>query len=84
MKKIILHRPSKKFMDIAYKTQSWSPTERNGWIIKFSIFNDDHILLLFTSRYTGQTIIREFGNENEAVDFINFITELDPTEYNEI
>ena len=28
-------------MDIAFKSQSWQPTERNVWIIKFSIFNDD-------------------------------------------
>lgn len=71
-------------MDIAYKTQSWSPTERNGWIIKFSIFNDDHIMLVFTSRYTAQTVIREFNNEDDAVDFINLVTELDPHEWNEI
>lgn len=71
-------------MDIAYRTQSWTPTERNGWIIKFSIFNGDHILLLFTSKYTGQTVIREFNNEDDAVNFINYIIDLDSSEYNEI
>ena len=84
MKRLIAHRPSKKFMDIAFTAQSWSPTERNGWIIKFSIYNDDYIMLLFTSRYTGQTVIREFSSEDDAVDFINLIIELDPHDWNEI
>ena len=84
MKRTIAHRPSKKFMDIAFTAQSWAPTERNGWIIKFSIYNDDHIMLLFTSRYTGQTVIREFSSENDAVDFINLVIEQDPHDWNEI
>ncbi len=71
-------------MDIAFIAQSWAPTERNGWIIKFSIFNDDHILLLFVSKYTGQTVIREFNGEDDAINFINFVTELDPHDWNEI
>ena len=84
MRRLIAHRPSKKFMDIAFTAQSWAPTERNGWIIKFSIYNDDHIMLLFTSRYTGQTVIREFSSENDAVDFINLVIEQDPHDWNEI
>ena len=84
MKRTIAHRPSKKFMDIAFTAQSWGPTERNGWIIKFSIYNDDHIMLVFTSRYTGQTVIREFSSENDAVDFINLVIEQDPHDWNEI
>ena len=83
MKRLIAHRPSKKFMETAYTAQSWSPTERNGWIIKFSIYNDDHIMLVFTSRYTGQTVIREFVSEDDAVDFINLVIELDPVDYHE-
>lgn len=71
-------------MAIAYTAQSWSPTERNGWIIKFSIFNDDHIMLLFISKYTGQTVIREFNSEDDAVDFINLIIELDAEVWNEV
>lgn len=84
MRRLIAHRPSKKFMDIAFTAQSWGPTERNGWIIKFSIYNDDHIMLVFTSRYTGQTVIREFSSENDAVDFINLVIEQDPHDWNEI
>ncbi len=71
-------------METAYTAQSWSPTERNGWIIKFSIYNDDHIMLVFTSRYTGQTVIREFSSEDDAVDFINLVIELDSHDWNEI
>ena len=84
MKRLIAHRPSKKFMETAYTAQSWAPTERNGWIIKFSIYNDDYIMLVFTSKYTGQTVIREFSSEDDAVDFINFITNLDASEYQTI
>ena len=83
MKRLIAHRPSKKFMETAYTAQSWSPTERNGWIIKFSIYNDDYIMLVFTSRYTGQTVIREFVSEDDAVNFINFVIDLDAVEYHE-
>jgi len=71
-------------MDIAFTAQSWAPTERNGWIIKFSIYNDDHIMLVFTSCYTTQIIIREFEDENIACEFINRVIELDAMEYHEI
>ena len=84
MKRLIAHRPSKKFMDIAFTAQSWAPTERNGWIIKFSMFNDNHIMLIFTSMYTTQTIIREFSDENTACEYINFVIELDAMDYHKI
>jgi len=32
---------------------------------------------MFTSLYTGQTLIRYFTNEDDAVEFINFITQQD-------
>jgi len=41
-------------------------------------------MLVFTSRYTGQTVIREFSSEDDAVDFINLVIELDPHDWNEI
>ncbi len=74
---------SKQFMDVAYRTQSWQPEDRNGWLIKFSIFNSDHIMLIFTSTYTTQTIIREFSDENTACEYINFVIELDAMDYHE-
>jgi hypothetical protein len=62
---------------------SWHPVKRNGWWIKFSTHYDS-VLLIFVSQYTTQTIIRYFDDENLAVDFINFIINVDPAlEYNE-
>ena len=53
------------------------PVARNGWGVKFSVYRSDNILLMFTSLYTGQTVIRYFTNEDDAVEFINFITQQD-------
>lgn len=64
---------------IAKNVQSWNPVKRNNWVIKFSIYKDN-ILLLFTSTYTGQTIIRAFQDEDLAVEYINFIVAQDPQE----
>ena len=62
---------------MAVKTKSWMPVARDGWIIKFSIYRDTFILLTVVSQYTGQCIIRQFKNEDEAVMFINMVTMLD-------
>ena len=59
---------------------SFAPVNRNGWWIKFSVYNQTDILLVFTSMYTGQTIVRYFVDESEAVKLINYIIESDPTE----
>jgi len=83
MKKLTVTVPSKKFMDTAFSAQSWSAVERNGWLIKFSIFNDEHILIFFVSDYTGQTIIREFASEDDTIEFINYVTAHDPNEYHQ-
>jgi hypothetical protein len=56
----------------------WSTVERNGWYIKFSILRDECVLLIFVSGETYQTIIRYFGNEDEAVKYINFLCDKDP------
>jgi hypothetical protein len=64
---------------VAKHMQSWQPVTRNNWVIKFSIYKSN-ILLLFTSSYTGQTIIRSFQNEDLAVEYINFIVAQDPQE----
>ena len=70
--------PSKKFSQIAEKTKSWYPVARNGWIIKFSIYDESNFLITIISQYTGQAIIRYFNDEDAACLFINFIQELDP------
>jgi hypothetical protein len=69
--------PSKKFSQIAEKTKSWYPVARNGWIIKFSIFDECNFLITVISQYTGQVIIRYFNDEDDACLFINFIQDLD-------
>jgi hypothetical protein len=69
-------QPSKRFLDIALKTKSWMPVARDGWIIKFSIYRDTFVLLTVVSQYTGQCIIRQFKNEDDAVMFINMVTML--------
>jgi hypothetical protein len=51
----------------------WDGVVRNGWWIKFSIYDDHFILLMIVSRYTAQTIVRYYSSEQEAIKFINFI-----------
>jgi hypothetical protein len=72
--------PTKRFLEVASKTKSWHPVERNGWIIKFSQYRDSNILLLVISKFTGQTIVRYYPHEDEAVLFINIIVELNADE----
>lgn len=61
-------------LEIRSKTKFWAPVDRNGWWIKFSTYRDQFILLMIVSRFTGQTVIRYYQNEDDAVAFINFIT----------
>ena len=61
-------------VEIEGKTKFWQPVVRNGWWIKFSVYRDHFILLTIISRYTGQTVIRYYTSEEEAVAYINFIT----------
>jgi hypothetical protein len=56
------------------------PVSRNGWIIKFSSYRDNSILLFVVSQHTGQTIIRYFKDEDEACKFINLVIELNSQE----
>lgn len=78
-KPLITHK--RKYLEIASKAMSFHPVKRNGWWIKLSTLRQGNVLLLFTSSYTGQTIIRYFIDEDEAVEFINFVTDADATEY---
>jgi hypothetical protein len=61
-----------QYQKIASKVKSWSLVWRNGWAIKFST-NGETILLFFHSQMTNQTFVRFFIDENDAVNFINFI-----------
>lgn len=83
-KKIGRPRKPESFLEAEKRCMSFAPVNRNGWWIKFSTNKNDatkenSILLLFTSMFTGQTIVKFFQNEDEAVDFINYIIEKNPT-----
>lgn len=65
--------------EIKSNTTYFQPAVRNGWIIKFSVYKNTEILLMFVSKYTGQTIIRYFPEEDLAVKYINMIISKDPT-----
>ena len=79
-KRIRKPQKSQAFIDTEINCMSFMPVNRNGWWIKFSTSKDGNVLLLFTSAFTGQTVVRFFELEDEAVKFVNFITECDPTE----
>lgn len=61
-------------LEIESKSKFWQPVVRNGWWIKFSVYRDHYILLMIISRFTGQTVLRYYTSEEEAVAYINFIT----------
>jgi len=73
--------PSKRFLEFAAKTQSWQSVARNGWIIKFSVYKSQFVLLTIISQHTGQLIMRYFTNEDDACLFINSIVELSADEH---
>jgi hypothetical protein len=50
----------------------FNPVMKNNWIIKFSIF-ENNILLIVFSMITDQCIVRYFDNEDGAVAYINYI-----------
>ncbi len=55
---------SKKYLDTALKTKSWESVARNGWIIKFSVYEGIKVLLTIVSQHTGQVIVRYFSDED--------------------
>jgi hypothetical protein len=67
--------------DIRSNTTYFAPVVRNGWIIKFSVYQNTDILLVLTSKYTGQTILRYFAEEDHAVKFINMVIARDASVY---
>lgn len=69
---------SQKYLEFVDETTSFLPVSRSGWWIKFSTHKNHNILLIFTSSKTGQTIVRYFTEEQEAVKFINYIIDRDP------
>jgi hypothetical protein len=72
--------PSKHFSKFAAKTKFWHSVVKNGWIIKFSIHEEQNILLTIISQFTSQFIIRYFNNEDDACKFINQVITLESDE----
>jgi len=68
------------YLDIKNNYKSFQLIIRNGWAIKFSVYRGENILLVFTSTFTCQTVVRYFTNEDDAVEFINYITAQNPQE----
>lgn len=66
-------------MDIQQNSRSWQPVIRNKWIIKFSIY-EANVLLVVTSIITGQTFVRYYSDENEACEFLNYILSQDASD----
>jgi hypothetical protein len=66
------------YLEIASSSKSFLPVNRNGWWIKFSTYNSHNVLLVITSMFTGQTLVRYYDDEEKAVNFINYIIECDP------
>ena len=67
-------------LEIKNNSRSFAPVIRNGWMIKFSVYRDDNILFIFTSIHTGQTLVRYFTDEDDAVKYLNYITTQNPNE----
>lgn len=63
-------------MNISLNSRSWHPVMKNNWIIKFSLY-ESNVLLIVTSALTAQTIVRYFADENSACDFLNYILSQD-------
>ena len=63
-------------LDLIKNMKSWNSVLKNKWKVKFSIYRFN-ILLIFQSSVTNQVIIKHFIDENEACEYINYITELD-------
>ena len=71
---------SPSYSEMQAKINSWNPVARDGWAIKFSIYAESNVLLIFISMYTGQTIIRYFVDEDDAVEYINYVVSHDATD----
>jgi hypothetical protein len=63
---------------------SLDEVEKNGWLVKLSIMGDKYILAIIRSKITNQTIIRYFDEEDIALSFIDFVSELNADEEQDI
>lgn len=70
-------------IDVYTMTRSWETVLRKDWLIKFSVYRGN-VLLVFVSSITLQTIIKYFGDEDQACEYINKILSLDASVINDI
>lgn len=70
-------------IDVYTMTRSWETVLRKDWLIKFSVYRGN-VLLVFVSSITLQTIVKYFGDEDQACEYINKILSLDASVINEI
>lgn len=70
---------SRLFLEAASKISFWGPVDRNGWRIRFSIHDHHEIIISAVSVYTGQYLIKFFGDEDKAVEFLELLSQHDPT-----
>ena len=59
-------------------TKFYRAEETKGWHIQFSNYADSFILLIVTSTYTAQTLVRYYDDEESAVSFLKWIMAIDP------
>jgi hypothetical protein len=72
-------KDSISFQEAKSKLKSFIPVIKNGWLIKFSTFSGENVLLVFMSIHTHQIIVRHYDSEDFAVNYINFVIGHDST-----
>ena len=61
-----------------YKNLVTFPNVRRGnWHVKVSIFKDEQLMVVANHLLIECCVIKVFGSNDEAIDFINFIVEKD-------
>jgi hypothetical protein len=63
-----------QFEDLNSKINSWDLAQKNGWVVKVSMIEDDNILIVIASRYTGQSFVLYSNNEDDACKKILAVT----------
>ena len=56
---------------------SFPIVRRGNWHVKVSIFKDEQLLLIANHLLLDCCVVKTFQNNDEAIDFINFIVEKD-------
>lgn len=65
------------FSDKKTDLVSFIPIIKNGWLIKFSLYAETNVLVVFMSLYTHQIVVRYFDSEERAASYITFVVDHD-------